>query len=56
MDVVIAVSRYLLPFLAAVILAKCLITLLLGHPQEKIYGYLIDEIDGERYPLNMWEN
>ena len=55
MDVVIAVSRYLLPFLAAVILAKCLITLLLGHPQEKIYGYLIDEIDGERYPLNMWE-
>lgn len=55
MDVVISISRYLLPFLALVILAKCLLTLLLGHPQEKIYGYLIDQIDGERYPLNMWE-
>ena len=55
MDVVISISRYLLPFLAVVILAKCLLTLLLGHPQEKIYGYLIDQIDGERYPLNMWE-
>ena len=55
MDVVISVSRYLLPFLALVILAKCLITLLLGHPQEKTYGYLIDQIDGQRYALNMWE-
>ena len=55
MDVVISVSRYLLPFLALVILAKCLITLLLGHPQEKTYGYLIDQVDGQRYALNMWE-
>ena len=55
MDVVISISRYLLPFLALVILAKCLITLLLGHPQEKTYGYLIDQVDGQRYALNMWE-
>ena len=55
MDVVISISRYLLPFLALVILAKCLITLLLGHPQEKTYGYLIDQADGQRYALNMWE-
>ena len=55
MDVVISVSRYLLPFLALVILTKCLVTLLLGHPQEKTYGYLIDQVDGERYALNMWE-
>ena len=55
MDVVIAISRYLLPFLALVILAKCLISLLLGHPREKTYGYLIDQVDGERYALNMWE-
>ena len=55
MDVVISVSRYLLPFLALVILAKCLVTLLLGHPQEKTYGYLIDQVDGQRYALNMWE-
>ncbi len=55
MDVVISISRYLLPALGLVILAKCLLTLLLGHPQEKIYGYLIDQADGQRFPLNMWE-
>lgn len=55
MDVVISISRYLLPVLGLVILAKCLLTLLLGHPQEKIYGYLIDQVDGARFPLNMWE-
>lgn len=55
MDVVISVSRYLLPVLGLVILAKCLLTLLLGHPQEKIYGYLIDQVDGQRFALNMWE-
>ncbi len=55
MDVVISISRYLLPLLGVVILAKCLLTLLLGHPQEKIYGYLIDQVDGQRFALNMWE-
>ncbi len=55
MSAVIAVSRWVLPFLAVVILAKCLLPLLLGHPKEKTYGYLIDNIDGERYALNMWE-
>ena len=55
MDVVISISRYLLPALGLVILAKCLLTLLLGHPQEKIYGYLIDQVDGQRFALNMWE-
>ena len=55
MSAVIAVSRWVLPALALVILAKCLLPLLLGHPKEKTYGYLIDNIDGERYPLNMWE-
>lgn len=55
MDFVISISRYLLPFLAVVILAKCLLTLLLGHPKEKTYGYIIDTVDDERYALNMWE-
>ena len=55
MSGVIAVSRWVLPFLALVILGKCLLPLLLGHPKEKTYGYLIDNIDGERYALNMWE-
>ena len=55
MSAVIAVSRWVLPFLALIILGKCLLPLLLGHPKEKTYGYLIDNIDGERYALNMWE-
>ena len=55
MSAVIAVSRWALPFLALVILGKCLLPLLLGRPKEKTYGYLTDNIDGERYALNMWE-
>ena len=55
MSAVIAVSRWVLPFLALVILGKCLLPLLLGHPKTKTYGYLTDNIDGERYALNMWE-
>ncbi len=55
MDLVIGISRYLLPFLTFVILIKCMLSLLFGHPKEKTYGYIIDSIDGERYPLNMWE-
>lgn len=55
MSVVISISRYLLPLLTVMILTKCVLALLLGHPSEKIYGYIIDMVDGERYPLNMWE-
>ena len=55
MTYLIAFSRWLLPVLAVVLLVKCLMTLLLGRPTEKTYGYLIDLNDGEHYPLNMWE-
>lgn len=55
MGIVIAVSRYVLPFVTVVILTKCMLSLLLGHPKEKIYGYITDLTDGENYPLNMWE-
>lgn len=55
MDLVIGISRYILPFLTLLILIKCMLTLLLGHPKEKTYGYIIDTADGERYELNMWE-
>ena len=55
MDLVIGISRYLLPFLTFVILIKCMLSLLFGHPKEKTYGYIIDAVDSERYPLNMWE-
>lgn len=55
MGIITAVSRYILPFLAVTLLAKCVLTLLLGHPREKIYGYITDIRSGERHPLNMWE-
>ena len=55
MGIIIAVSRYLLPVLTLIILIKCMLPLILGHPKEKVYGYIIDLADGESYPLNMWE-
>lgn len=53
--VITAISRYILPSLALIILFKCILTLLLGHPKEKIYAYITDMNTGERHPLNMWE-
>ena len=55
MGIVIGISRYILPVITLVILIKCMLSLLLGHPKEKTYGYIIDALDGERYELNMWE-
>ena len=55
MGIVISISRYILPFITLVILIKCMLSLLLGHPKEKTYGYIVDTLDGERYALNMWE-
>lgn len=53
--IVVAISRYLLPLIAVIILTKCVLSLVLGHPEEKTYGYIIDMSDGKSYPLNMWE-
>ena len=55
MGFIIAISRYILPFLGIILLSKCVLTLLLGHPKEKIYAYITDMHTGERHPLNMWE-
>lgn len=55
MSLIIGFSRIVLPILAVVILTKCMLSLVLGHPKEKTYGYIIDMLDGESYPLNMWE-
>ncbi len=55
MSYILAFSRWLLPVLTVILLVKCLMTLLLGRPTKKTYGYLIDLADGERYALNMWE-
>ncbi len=55
MEFITALSRYILPAITVILLTKCIMTLLLGHPKEKIYGYIIDMRTGEKYALNMWE-
>lgn len=55
MGVIISISRIVLPVLTVIIVTKCMLSLLLGHPSEKIYGYIVDMVDGERHALGMWE-
>ncbi len=55
MEIIISISRIVLPLITAVLLIKCIMTLWLGNPKEKIYGFITDMQTGERYPLNMWE-
>ncbi len=55
MDLIISISRIVLPILTVIIVTKCMLSLLLGHPSEKIYGYIVDMADGERHALGMWE-
>lgn len=55
MELIISISRIVLPLITAVLLIKCILALWLGHPKEKTYGYITDMLSGERYALNMWE-
>ncbi len=55
MGFIIAVSRLALPLITITLLIKCMLTLLLGHPGEKTYGYIVDMHTGDRHELNMWE-
>ncbi len=55
MEFITSISRIVLPLITAVLLIKCILTLWLGHPKEKTYGYITDMLSGERYALNMWE-
>ena len=55
MELVTEISRYFIPAVTIIILVKCMMTLWLGQPKEKTYGYIVDLFDGERYELNMWE-
>ena len=55
MEFITSISRILLPLITAVLLLKCILTLWLGHPKEKTYGYITDMLSGERHALNMWE-
>lgn len=55
MQIVVGFCRYALPLLAFIILFKCMLTLLIGHPVNKTYGYIVSSINGEKIPLNTWE-
>lgn len=55
MDFITDISRIVLPLITVMLLVKCILALWLGHPKEKIYGYISDMHSGERHPLNMWE-
>ncbi len=55
MQFITAISRFILPVITLIIIIKCILSLWLGHPKEKTYGYIIDMLKGERYALNMWE-
>lgn len=55
MEFITDISRIVLPIITVVLLVKCILALWLGHPKEKIYGYICDMHTSERHPLNMWE-
>lgn len=55
MHFITAVSRFILPAITLIIIIKCILSLWLGHPKEKTYGYIIDMNGGDRHALNMWE-
>ncbi len=55
MHFITAISRFILPAITLIITVRCILSLWLGHPKEKTYGYIIDMLKGERYALNMWE-
>lgn len=55
MEFITVFSRFTVPLITVIILVKCIMTLLLGHPTEKTYGYIVNMMTGERYALNMWE-
>lgn len=55
MEFITFISRIVLPLISLILVIKCVMTLWLGHPKEKTYGFIIDMKNGERYELNMWE-
>lgn len=55
MGLIVGFCRYALPILAFIILFKCFLTLLIGHPVNKTYGYIVNGFNAEKIPLNTWE-
>lgn len=55
MGLIIAVSRWVLPCVTVLIVLKCIISLVFGHPKDKVYAYLTDTSDGTRHELTTLE-
>ena len=55
MSLIVGLCRLVLPLIALIILFKCFLTLLIGHPINKTYGYIVNRATGEKIALNTWE-
>lgn len=55
MALIVGFCRYALPVMAFIILVKCFMTLLIGHPVNENYAYIEDCESGEKIALNLWE-
>lgn len=55
MNIIISIGRYALPVLGFLILLKCFVTLLIGHPHNEDYAFIESLGTNERMALNTWE-
>ena len=55
MSFIVGICRLVLPLISVIILFKCFLTLLIGHPINKTYGYIVNRATGEKIALNTWE-
>lgn len=55
LDYITCVIRWILPFLAVIILLRCALSMLRGKPESEVWGWL-SLPDGTRAPLCHWEN
>lgn len=55
MTFIISITRLVLPVLTIIIIVLCLRALLFGRPKERNIAHIIDNTEGKRRTLNMWE-
>lgn len=55
-EYVLAAARYVLPFLALWVLARCVRSMLREKYEPEIWGYVLDGDGDEVFPLTHWEN
>ena len=55
-EYVLAAARYVLPFLALWVLARCVRSMLREKYEPEIWGYVLDDEGSKVFPLTHWEN